>query len=289
MTNQNPTDYATPFTFDHPMVQLVIERVTAINRKVTPQDCEQSKTLRQIAEWYAMHYDGTFDFMRSMHTNFQRFGKLSPAQCSSTVNCLMADWVYLQKQLRQAEQSSKGFRGNNANGGTSVTTHNTFVMPEATLPNPPTPIAPIQAQPQVVTPVCYDGTFTVVLDETGDYRTLRLATIADHKLGNKPQGTQIASYLFGSNNDSDFRPFAFVFGDRVGMFKDPKSTNNASSASKLSKALNVLLTSDRERQVDLGAAYAIESGNCWRCGRTLTVPASVARGLGPICAEKLGI
>jgi hypothetical protein len=41
--------------------------------------------------------------------------------------------------------------------------------------------------------------------------------------------------------------------------------------------------------VSAGERWAVESSRCWCCKRTLTVPASVHRGLGPICAEKLGL
>jgi hypothetical protein len=32
-----------------------------------------------------------------------------------------------------------------------------------------------------------------------------------------------------------------------------------------------------------GKAYAVESGNCRRCGRRLTTPESIAAGIGPVC------
>lgn len=31
------------------------------------------------------------------------------------------------------------------------------------------------------------------------------------------------------------------------------------------------------------------AGSCGRCGRTLTVPASLDSGIGPVCADKMGI
>lgn len=131
-----------------------------------------------------------------------------------------------------------------------------------------------------VTPQCKNGTYTVVLDETGTYRTIKLSDVPANY--NKPEGTQIASYLSGSDNETAYTGFAFVSGTKFVMWK---SLTEKSSA-PLRKALNVLLSSDKETQIDMGHAYAIESGNCFFCGRKLTVPASVARGLGPICAEK---
>ena len=35
--------------------------------------------------------------------------------------------------------------------------------------------------------------------------------------------------------------------------------------------------------------YGRETGNCACCGRELTDPESVARGIGPVCAEKFGV
>lgn len=270
------------FDWQNPAVQLVIQRVSGINRKVTPQDCEVSKTLRDVAEYYAANYEGSFDFMVSMRRNFDRWSKLTPAQCSGTINCLMADWVYQQKQLRIAERNSSGFRGNSSNGGTSIKTANTFKMPEATLPDLSATTAieqPISNEP--IEQVALNGTFTIILNETGEYRTIRLVD-ADSKMG-KPAGTQIAQYLSGSDNESNYTGFAFITGKRIGMWAKFKSD------SKLVKALETLLSADRQRQIDLGEAYAMESGNCFICGRKLTVPASLHRGTGPICASKYGI
>lgn len=133
---------------------------------------------------------------------------------------------------------------------------------------------------RVVTPVVHNGTYTIVLNEKGDYRTLRIVDAPETM--NKPQGTQIAQFLSGADNTANYTGFAFVSGSRVGIWSKFKAD------SVLAKALNILLTADKEQQADYGQAYAIESNNCWRCGRKLTVPASVNRGLGPICAEKLG-
>lgn len=280
---------ADPFDFNHPQVKRIIDRVLAIKRKITPQDCEQSKSVCQIAEWYANSYDGTFPFMVSLRNAMRQRGKLSYAQCAGSINCLVNDYQYKQEQASKARK---------------------FIMPDETLPDPPmrakqwpndalVPSADPKDDaeqwrryynnPEVVAPtvpnsvqaVCLDGTFTIVLNESGIYRTLRLATIDEDQLNGKPIGTQIASYLFGADNETSYKAFAYIFGDRVALFKDFK--NNA----ELKQALDVLLKSDHETQIDLGAAYAIESGNCWRCGRKLTVPASISRGLGPICAEKL--
>jgi len=45
----------------------------------------------------------------------------------------------------------------------------------------------------------------------------------------------------------------------------------------------------RQNFLNLAEAHALSSGNCLACLRTLTVPASIHRGLGPDCAARLGL
>jgi hypothetical protein len=251
------------FDWTHPTVQLVIERVTRVNRKVTYEDCQASKTLRDVALYYASNYEGNFQYMLNMRGIADNFDKLSDAQSAAVINCLMNDYRYQQDQARKLIERRTQVRP----------------MPEAELPNLPAEIAANRAS-EAVTPTCANGTYTIVLDEAGDYRTIRLTDAPETM--NKRQGTQIAAYLSGSDNEGDYTGFAFVSAGKIGMWK------KFHSDTKLSKALVTLLQADKERQADLGQAYALESGNCWRCGRKLTVPASINRGLGPICAEKLG-
>lgn len=271
----------TGFDWDLPIVKLVIERVSRINRKVTPQDCEQSRTLREVADYYAANYAGTFEFMVNMRAAIDRWHTLRPAQASGTINCMMAEY------RRRAEQAAKADRAR------------AMLNDPLPMPEPPTYAALKAAQadrvelrgneaPAVVnasqtnepvTPVCHNATFTIVLDEAGDYRTIKLTDCPD-RMG-KPAGTQIASYLNGADNESNYTGFAFVFGSRFAVWAKFKADN------KLAHALRILLAADREAQIEFGHAYAIESGNCSRCGRKLTVPASIHRGLGPKCAEMI--
>jgi hypothetical protein len=274
MSNLPQIDQAQPFSFDHPMIKLLIERVTNVARKVTQDDCMKSTTLRTAAEWYARYYTGNFEYMVSMHGNLRRWGKLTPAQCAGVINCLMAEYRY---QAKRAEQQAKLEAKPN---------YPHPITPEELLPaNLPTVASPVipNQQPTKVSPLCPDGYYTVVLNEKGDYRTLRLRTIKPDDLGTKPIGTQIASYLSGADNETNYTRFAFIFGDRVGIFANHKADTTSA------KALDTLLKLNSDDRADCGQAYALESGNCWRCGRKLTVPASISRGLGPDCAAILGL
>lgn len=122
-----------------------------------------------------------------------------------------------------------------------------------------------------------DGRYTVVFSG-GEYRTVRVRknTSADFFRG---EGQKL-SYLSGPDNDTDYTSFGLLKADgTVVIWK--KFTPNA--AANLRAAMMVLLgdpTAARE-------AYALRSGRCSRCGRSLTVPASLHRGLGPECANKI--
>jgi hypothetical protein len=309
------------FNWNDPTVQLVIERVTRVNRKVTPQDCEQSKTLRSVAEYFASNYSGDFEPMQKIAAAIGKYGQLKYAnQFASAINCMMHEWHARNPEtarLRQAAnfvfpeatlptrnciwcavelpagsgvETDQGWVCADRNGCRERQRANTSVAsqdgPQASITAGQiayTPLDPSGAlkHAQSITPACPNGTFTVVLNEQGEYRTLRLVDCPEHF--GKPVGTQIAQYLSGADNESDYTGFAFVSGSTIGLWS--KFRANV----QLGKALATLIQSDREKQIDMGEAYAIESGRCFMCGRKLTVPASLHRGTGPICAEKLGI
>jgi hypothetical protein len=91
-------------------------------------------------------------------------------------------------------------------------------------------------------------------------------------------GRQVISYLSGSNNDSDYTRFAhFLENGTVVVWKKHQATES------LREALKVLIASPQAAAL----AYAEESGCCARCGRTLTVPASLHAGYGPDCITKV--
>ena len=261
MSDHRFINFSDPFSFDDPTVKRIIDRATALGRKLNYSDVDGSTTCRIIASWYAYQYNGTFEYMQNMHKNVEKY-QLSASQIAGTLNCMINDYRYAQK--RQAEQAASN--------------HKPFTMPQADLPDLTKPVIP---DPVSFTQATLSGTYSILLDEAGDYRVIQLIDAPESY--NKPAGTQIARYQHGPDNENDFTGFAFVFGTQIAMWKKFKSD------SKLNKALQVLLTSDREAQIDLGHAYALASGNCFACGRKLTVPASISRGLGPICAGKFGL
>lgn len=126
---------------------------------------------------------------------------------------------------------------------------------------------------QTAEKVIPDGIYTI--DFKDDHVTIKLKDGGD-----KFKHAQIASFLYGPNNDMDYIGFAFVKGQDFSIWKKFQGTSYV----RQTTALAVLLHHDDPSMY--GLAYALQSGNCYRCGRTLTVPASLYRGMGPICAAK---
>lgn len=116
------------------------------------------------------------------------------------------------------------------------------------------------------------GTFTVVME--GEHITLRVEVCDSGNL----KGKTIVSFLSGPDNTRDFTGFAFWNQERESLAMWKKFADNQ----KLKQAVYAILND----QIGAGEAYALESGNCFLCNRKLTVPASLHRGMGPICSEK---
>ncbi len=134
--------------------------------------------------------------------------------------------------------------------------------------------------------------FTLVSPKTGARFTFRIRGKEDRS--DKTKTIFFVSLLTGSNNDTDYTFFATIFPD-------------AASFGRLSHARKGNISEDAPgarafawfwRQLN-AAAHAGGShgqigcevhheGRCGRCGRALTVPESIACGLGPECAGKVG-
>lgn len=128
-----------------------------------------------------------------------------------------------------------------------------------------------------------DGTYTVVFGD-GEYRTLKIATQPlDAEFA---PGKTTASYLNGPDNYRNYKGFAFVNSN--GSYHLYKAFAAKKNDSLIEMALRVLL-SGREAMVHGLKAYGIASGKCGMCGHKLTTPESLKRGIGPTCAERLGL
>lgn len=132
-------------------------------------------------------------------------------------------------------------------------------------------------EPEPETPAIPNGTYTI---ETEDgHFTFRL------KEGSgKLSGKTIIEYLYGPDNELDFRAFGFMKADGT-IQVWTRFRHNTVGTVRVQQIAKALSTSDTVEKA--GQAYALMSGRCRRCGRTLTVPASIHRGYGPDCAGKI--
>lgn len=151
-------------------------------------------------------------------------------------------------------------------------------LSDAPLPKPEPDSLPVGTKPHgsEVKP----GFYTIVFDEASDDRiTLR---VKPHWDGTSKRGELVVGYLRGSDNTKDYTNFGFLFKNDPRCWSIWKRFRAHGDTTRLVRALHVL----HEDPAAAGEAYAIRSSNCAMCGHTLTVPASVHRGLGPVCAGK---
>lgn len=126
----------------------------------------------------------------------------------------------------------------------------------------------VQHEPNVFNgETLYDGIYTY--ETLTAHRTFRLRTqgLDDDFM----PGAQIVQHLTGPDNDTDYQSIGHIKGSRLYVWKKHQD--------------KVTLVKDLEEFLK-DPQDALKSTSCYRCGRTLTVPASVYNGLGPECAKK---
>ena len=89
--------------------------------------------------------------------------------------------------------------------------------------------------------------------------------------------------LSGPNNADDFVFMGTVFPNAPSTLRGSGKSRISSCASSF-KAFAWWLKHIGDERVEVW-----HEDHCGRCGRTLTVPESIATGLGPICAAKSGV
>ncbi len=100
----------------------------------------------------------------------------------------------------------------------------------------------------------------------------------------KPQVTWFVSLLTGSDNTNwqNYTYMGLLDADAMTLRLTAKSKYKDTTAPVL--VLRKLLSALREG-VALPDDYLHHEGRCGRCGRVLTVPSSVANGIGPECIK----
>jgi hypothetical protein len=118
--------------------------------------------------------------------------------------------------------------------------------------------------------------FTITSKKTGQRFTYKVRRPADDK-------PWFVSLLTGSDNENDYTFFGTIFADRT--FRHGRRTSisdKAPSAVGFSWLWAHLSKGSLPGTIDIH-----HEGRCGRCGRTLTVPASIESGFGPECINHL--
>ena len=111
---------------------------------------------------------------------------------------------------------------------------------------------------------------------------------------------QLAHYTFRIEQQpitADFAPGRTIIGHLIspdnyrsfGFIGDDGTLNVWGKARVSQETINAARFLLKGDMTAAGKMYALESGNCWRCGRQLTTPESILNGIGPTCAAKVGI
>lgn len=117
---------------------------------------------------------------------------------------------------------------------------------------------------------------TLVSGKTGARFTYR---ISQSKPSDDRPPVHFVALLNGPNNDDDYTFLGTIFSN--GAYYHGRNSSIATSAPS-ARAFDWAWDYLADENLPPGAETCHE-GRCGRCGRSLTVPESVASGLGPIC------
>lgn len=136
------------------------------------------------------------------------------------------------------------------------------------------------------------------LTNVADVRAFALAGNATLTLRSKVSGNRFTyrirrpgddrphfvSLLNGSDNEGSYEYLGTIINDSYGHGRKSKITADAMSA----KAFDWFWLAMRKNIMPI-ALEIWHEGRCGRCGRKLTVPESIASGIGPECAKRGGL
>lgn len=130
---------------------------------------------------------------------------------------------------------------------------------------------------------------TLVSKATGARYTFQVS-LAKRRPGSDPSApmTWFVSLLSGPNNEADFTYLGVLregWGSEGVRFSTTAKSRMGTDAAPV-KAIAWTVHALYDRGEIPSSLEVWHEGCCCRCGRTLTVPESIASGLGPECAKK---
>lgn len=119
-----------------------------------------------------------------------------------------------------------------------------------------------------------DGYYTLVYGDSS-YRTLRFRTTK--------KGPYRGSVVLSFKEMGEYVGCANVKPDgSVYFWRNFAAQNSQERLARIRYAVRKIIEAPNQHQ----AAFAMKEGRCARCGRKLTVPASIANFMGPECAGR---
>ena len=122
--------------------------------------------------------------------------------------------------------------------------------------------------------------FTLV-SPTGTRFTYRIYEPKKLK-GNNPYGVRYVAVLTGSENTTNYTYIGSLTKQNGYKYKSNGIGSDATSVKAITWTLGKL-----QKGNDLGAVEFWHEGRCGRCGKKLTVPTSIANGIGPECMKMM--
>lgn len=129
-----------------------------------------------------------------------------------------------------------------------------------------------------------NAVFTLVSNKTSTRYTFNVKISKPKREGDKP--VFFVSLLTGPNNKDDYTYLGYVpaAGAQLKLSSKSRMQANSGPVAGFMWMLNNLYRGGISKAVQVW-----HEGRCGRCCRPLTVPSSIATGLGPDCAEQMGI
>ena len=123
------------------------------------------------------------------------------------------------------------------------------------------------------------GSFTLVNASSGAYITYRVRWSKDREAA-------FVSFLSGPDTYSYLGVLDFTYDDQGDLFADLRLTakSQATWTARSTRGMVWLLEQCMNVRELPSTMKFQHSGQCCKCGRELTTPESIARGIGPICA-----
>jgi hypothetical protein len=125
------------------------------------------------------------------------------------------------------------------------------------------------------------GKFTIVSKKTDTRFTYRVSR------GKKRENSLLEPLMFvsvlnGPDNQSNYKYIGYIDQEHIGLQAGRKGQPTLDSYIALNWVINQVAVQEMPPQLEVW-----HSGKCGACGRELTVPESIATGLGPVCAKRV--